>query len=82
MKELEGTGYTFGGFYLDEEYTKAFDFTNPIKEDTTVYMKLVQKRTEEKVTNPNTSDINIFAVIGTMLVSAAGIGYAMKKRFN
>ena len=45
-------------------------------------MKLVQKRTEEKVTNPNTSDINIFAVIGIMLVSAAGIGYAMKKRFN
>ncbi len=82
MKELEGTGYTFDGFYLDEEYTKAFDFTNPIKEDTTVYMKLVQKRTEEKVTNPNTSDINIYAVIGTMLVSAAGIGYAMKKRFN
>lgn len=99
MKELEGTGYTFDGFYLDEDYTEAFDFKNPIKEDTTVYMKLVQKRTTEKdetpteknetpteknetVANPNTSDINIYAVIGTMLVSVAGIGYAIKKRFN
>lgn len=82
IKELEGTGYTFNGFYLDEEYTKVFDFKNPINEDTTVYMKLIQKRESDEIKNPNTSDLNIYALIGTMLVSATGIGYAFKKRFN
>lgn len=82
MKELEGTGYIFDGFYLDEEYTKVFDFKNPINEDTTVYMKLIQKRESDEIKNPNTSDLNIYALIGTMLVSATGIGYAFKKRFN
>lgn len=45
-------------------------------------MKLIQKRESDEIKNPNTSDLNIYALIGTMLVSTTGIGYAFKKRFN
>ena len=32
-------GYTFGGWYADEDRTIEFDFTKPIKSNTTVYAK-------------------------------------------
>lgn len=32
-------GYTFGGWYADNTYTKEFDFTKPITSNTTVYAK-------------------------------------------
>lgn len=32
-------GYTFDGWYTDDTYTKEFDFTQPIKSNTTVYAK-------------------------------------------
>lgn len=32
-------GYTFGGWYADEDRTKEFDFTKPITSNTTVYAK-------------------------------------------
>ena len=32
-------GYTFGGWYADEDRTIEFDFTQPIKSNTTVYAK-------------------------------------------
>lgn len=32
-------GHTFGGWYADEEFQTEFDFTKPIKGDTTVYAK-------------------------------------------
>lgn len=35
----EVEGYTFGGWYADENRTIEFDFTNPIKSNTTVYAK-------------------------------------------
>ncbi len=35
-----------------------------------------------KVENPNTADINIIAVLLTMMIGLAGLGYTMKKRFN
>lgn len=37
--ELTEDGYTFIGWYTDETYTKEFDFTTPIKSNTTVYAK-------------------------------------------
>lgn len=36
-------GYTFGGWYADENRTIEFDFTNPIKSNTTVYAKWTAK---------------------------------------
>ena len=32
-------GYLFGGWYLDKEFTEAFDFLSPINGNTTVYAK-------------------------------------------
>lgn len=37
--KLTEEGYTFIGWYTDETYTKEFDFTQPIKHNTTVYAK-------------------------------------------
>lgn len=36
-------GYTFGGWYADEDRTIEFDFTKPIKSNTTVYAKWTAK---------------------------------------
>ena len=36
-------GYTFGGWYADEAYKTKFDFTKPIKSNTTVYAKWTAK---------------------------------------
>lgn len=36
-------GYTFGGWYADEDRTIEFDFTQPIKSNTTVYAKWTAK---------------------------------------
>ena len=37
--KLTEDGYTFGGWYADEDRTIEFDFTKPIKRNTTVYAK-------------------------------------------
>lgn len=36
-------GYTFGGWYADNTYSTKFDFTKPIKSNTTVYAKWTAK---------------------------------------
>ena len=37
--ELTAEGYTFDGWYTDDNYSTKFDFTKPIKSNTTVYAK-------------------------------------------
>lgn len=37
--KLSAEGYTFGGWYTDDTYTKEFNFSTPIKGDTKVYAK-------------------------------------------
>lgn len=37
--KLSEEGYTFGGWYTDDTYTKEFDFSTPITGDTKVYAK-------------------------------------------
>ena len=37
--KLSAEGYTFDGWYTDDTYTTKFDFTKPIKSNTTVYAK-------------------------------------------
>lgn len=37
--ELTAEGYTFVGWYADDTYSTKFDFTKPIKRNTTVYAK-------------------------------------------
>lgn len=42
----EVEGYTFGGWYTDDTYDTEFDFTQPIKSNTTVYAKWTAKNYE------------------------------------
>ena len=39
-------GYTFDGWYADPEFTTAFDFGGPIKEDTTAYAKWTEAKSD------------------------------------
>lgn len=41
--KLTEEGYTFDGWYADDTYTTKFDFTKPIKRNTTVYAKWTAK---------------------------------------
>lgn len=43
---LTEEGYTFDGWYTDDNYSKKFDFTKPIKSNTTVYAKWTAKNYE------------------------------------
>lgn len=49
-----------------------------------VYYALVYADAKEdaKVANPETSDINVIALIGLMALGTIGLGYTFKKRFN
>lgn len=40
---LTAEGYTFDGWYADDNYSKKFDFTKPITSNTTVYAKWTAK---------------------------------------
>lgn len=48
----EVDGYTFGGWYADDAYKTKFDFTKPIKSNTTVYAKWEKNA-------PNTYALNV-----------------------
>ena len=41
--KLKAEGYTFNGWYTDNTYSTEFDFTQPIKSNTTVYAKWTAK---------------------------------------
>ena len=41
--KLKEEGYTFDGWYTDDTYSTEFDFTQPIKSNTTVYAKWTAK---------------------------------------
>ena len=53
----EKEGYTFGGWFTDENCTKGneFDFSSPVTADTTIYAKwiVVQNDTVDKVEDTN-----------------------------
>lgn len=44
--KLSAEGYTFIGWYTDDTYSTEFDFTQPIKSNTTVYAKWTAKNYE------------------------------------
>ena len=60
--ELAADNLELVGFYLDEELTQEFDFSTPIEQDMELYMKLKDITPEQKVENPETSDVNIFLI--------------------
>lgn len=53
---------------------------NPSQGNTTTSGE--ENKQEATITNPDTSDINIIALLGTMIISGAGLGFTIRKRFN
>ena len=86
-KVLAGTEYKLAGFYKDAEFKEEYDFSTPITEDLTVYIKLEKvisnKEEAETVTNPDTADINLIVLLSILTISVGGLAYTLKKRkFN
>lgn len=65
--------YLYKGIYLDEKLSTDFDFTKSLDADTTMYIGVV--------TNPDTGDVNLFVLLGTILVGVVGLALTSKKRF-
>ncbi len=81
-------GYSFDGFYADENYTTEYDFTQPFMNDSNVYLKVSKlENTNSVPTNvsnvmpPKTSDINLITTIGMIVLSVCGIVFIVSKRF-
>ena len=92
-KLAEENGYTFEGFYADEEFENEFDFTKSFEDDRTVYIKMTKIEEEEDIPAdkeetskneelpPKTGDINLVLLIGTIILGIAGLVVVSKKRF-
>lgn len=80
--ELAADNLELVGFYLDEKLTQEFDFSTPIEQDMELYMKLKAITPEEKVENPETSDVNIFLILSLVAVGAFGTTLVLKNRLS
>lgn len=80
--ELAADNLELVGFYLDEELTQEFDFSTPIEQDMELYMKLKAITQEQKVENPETSDVNIFLILSLVAVGAFGTTLVLKNRLS
>lgn len=80
--ELAADNLELVGFYLDEELTQEFDFSTPIERDMELYMKLKDITPEQRVENPNTSDVNIYLILSLVAVGAFGTTLVLKNRLS
>lgn len=80
--ELAADNLELVGFYLDEKLTQEFDFSTPIEQDMELYMKLKAITPEQKVENPETSDVNIFLILSLVAVGAFGTTLVLKNRLS
>ena len=86
-------GDEIDGFFTDESYTNAFDFNTKLDNDTTIYARTAEIKTEEP-TEPETPEVNeeekddvpktgvesyLGLAILTIIASTAGIVYMKKK---
>lgn len=72
-------GLEFVGFYLDEDYNEEFDFSEPVNEDLELYLRFIEKK---EVTNPETSDINLYIILSLIAVGAFGTALVLKNRLS
>ena len=80
--ELAADNLELVGFYLDKKLTQEFDFSTPIEQDMELYMKLKDITPEQKVENPETSDVNIFLILSLVAVGAFGTTLVLKNRLS
>ena len=74
-------GWTFGGWYKDEECKSAYDFSAPVTEDITLYAKWTRKSSSGSGTSPKTGDplAGAFAT-ALALVAASALALAASRR--
>lgn len=80
--ELAADNLELVGFYLDDELTQEFDFSTPIERDMELYMKLKDITPEQRIENPETSDVNIFLILSLVAVGAFGTTLVLKNRLS
>lgn len=82
-EKLGAEGLKLDDFYKDTSYTEIYDMTTEFTEDTTVYVKFIALQEDDGTANPETADINLITILGTILFGIVGLGYTIKKRkFN
>lgn len=69
----EENKYLFEGIYSDKALKTKFDFTKKLTKDTAMYVNVE--------TNPETGDVNLVVIVGTILVGLAGAFVVLRKRF-
>ena len=65
--------YLYDATYADKDLKTKFDFTKALDADTAMYVSVT--------TNPDTGDINLATLIGTILVGMVGLAIVLRKRF-
>ncbi|MBQ8193017.1 MAG: hypothetical protein IJZ46_02990 [Bacilli bacterium] len=69
----EENKYLYDATYADKDLKTKFDFTKTLDVNTVMYVNVT--------TNPETGDINLAVLIGTILIGVAGIALVLRKRF-
>jgi len=69
----EENKYLFEGIYSDKALKTKFDFTKELTKDAAMYVNVE--------TNPETGDVNLVAIVLTILVGLAGAFVVLRRRF-
>ena len=77
LAKLGIKNYTIDGFYSDEKFTKKFDFSKTITEDTVIYAKLKENK---KDNSPKTGVKDTFAISMFVLLSSITAVYVLTKK--
>lgn len=65
--------YLYDATYADKDLKTKFDFTKSLDGDTVMYVSVT--------TNPDTGDVNLITLIGTIMLGVIGLVVVSKKRF-
>ena len=70
-------------FFVNQDYSSIFDMLEEVSEGQTIYVKLNEVLENDGTRNPNTADVNLFAIIISLLIGVSGLAYTIKRRkFN
>ena len=77
-----GENYQIDGYFTDEQYTKTFNFDESVNNDTTIYVKILEKALtiqEEKDETPKTG-VQSYLEIAVVTLVFSVVGYVYMRR--
>ncbi len=74
--------YEILGYYTEDTMDEEFDFSQPLTENTTIYVNIGSKEVIEEDKGPDTADMNVFGLLSLILVSGVTLTYVFRKRMN